>query len=71
MSIRELFKESGYSAKGYARKNGLDYDTLIKVLHGVYDGKRKGQARECVERLYHDGLLPPHHPMHDKIAGVA
>ncbi|MGE4399365.1 MAG: hypothetical protein AB7D29_07580 [Campylobacterales bacterium] len=71
MSILELFKESGYSIKGYAAKNKLDYETLKKVLHGIYEGKRKGQARECVEALYRDGLLPPQHPMHSKIAEVA
>ncbi len=71
MNIQELLKEQGYSIKNYAYSRSLDYDTLKKVIYGVYDGKRKGQARKCVEALYRDGLLPPHHPMHDKIAGVA
>lgn len=71
MNIQKEMIKRGYSMKNYALSRELDYDTLKKVIYGKYDGKRKGQARECVEALYRDGLLPPHHPMHDKIAGVA
>jgi hypothetical protein len=67
MTIQGLLREQGFSAKNYAYSRKLDYDTFKQVAAGVYAGRRRGKARECIEALYRDGLLPPHHPMYTKL----
>lgn len=71
MSIQELLKEQGYNIRNYAYSRKLDYATLYKVITGVYDGKRRGQAQECVKALFNDGLLPEEHPMYEMLVSQA
>ncbi len=67
MDMREFLIEKGFSIKHYAMSRGLDYHTFVKVVMGVYDGKRRGKARDCVAQLKRDGILPRAHPMYDKL----
>jgi gp16 family phage-associated protein len=47
---RDGFKERGESQMAFARKHGLDYNTLSMVLQGRLKGYR-GEARRCMIAL--------------------
>ncbi|MDD3467901.1 MAG: hypothetical protein PHE67_12195 [Campylobacterales bacterium] len=67
MTIQNELKQKGYSVINYASSRGLDHDIFRQVIIGALVGRRKGKARDCIQALYKDGLLPLTHPMYETL----
>ncbi len=55
-TLKDRFKNKGFSVTAYASSRNLDRDLLYKVLDGYANGKKKGKSKDCVEQLRIDGV---------------
>lgn len=55
-TLKDRFKDKGFSATAYASSRNLDRAILYHVLEGRTNGKKTGKSKQCVEQLRIDGI---------------